>query len=573
MFYCINPQCRNRLNTKDSDSCQTCGTPLLVDGRYRLLEPLRPLEKYTSTEIFEVTDGESLKVMKILKENRPYLIDFFEREALTLQLMKHPGIPKVGIDDYFTVNIPQAEQEIYCLVMEKIEGKNLEQWVKEYGKISQSQALSFLKELILILKALHKNHFFHRDIKPSNIILKPDGKLVLIDFGSVRAIQETYLAKVNLGNVTTVVSSGYTPLEQIEGRAVPQSDFYALGRTFVHLLTGKHPSELPINSRNQQLIWRNQAPQISGAFADLIDEFMAFSPVERPQNTEQILPYLNIWGLLIKQIQRFISSPKFKLVVQGTILISMTTGILYQFLFLPRLHKSEAQKLSEQSREYLVKGNLDQARKLSEKAVSLDPKNAVYRNDLGLICKYQDEFDCATKQYKKAIELESNLENSRINYLNLGILQEDKQQFDQALESYRKAMEDPEKLGIRAVNNYTRLLIWYRQDHQLAIKLLSQSIKKNNEQTLKYALLKNLGWAYFQAGDEENARQSLTQAIKIDDSKQAAAYCLLAKIEQERDRYSALKYWGNCRDYVSNNLPEVKTWQLDAKRYLNQGAE
>jgi serine/threonine protein kinase len=73
----------------------------------------------------------------------------------------------------------------------------------------------------------------------------------------------TYLAKVNLSNVTTVVSGGYSPPEQMNGQAVLQSDFFALGRTFVHLLTGISPLELPKDSKTGCLLWRKQAPKIS----------------------------------------------------------------------------------------------------------------------------------------------------------------------------------------------------------------------------------------------------------------------------------------------------------------------
>ena len=69
---------------------------------------------------------------------------------------------------------------------------------------------------------------------------KPNGQLVLIDFGTAREVSATYFAKVGQGqNVTGIVSPGYTPPEQTNGKAVPQSDFFALGRTFVYLLTGK----------------------------------------------------------------------------------------------------------------------------------------------------------------------------------------------------------------------------------------------------------------------------------------------------------------------------------------------
>jgi serine/threonine protein kinase len=116
----------------------------------------------------------------------------------------------------------------------------------------------------------------------------------LIDFGTVREVTATYLAKVSgQQHITGIFSAGYTPPEQFNGRAVPQSDFYALGRTFVHLLTGKHPSDLPTDTRTGKLIWRDRALQISESLADLLDNLMAIFPGGRPQNAKMILQRLD----------------------------------------------------------------------------------------------------------------------------------------------------------------------------------------------------------------------------------------------------------------------------------------
>jgi serine/threonine protein kinase len=120
---------------------------------------------------------------------------------------------------------------------------------------------------------------------------KLDEQLVLIDFGTVRETTDTYMAKLGRGRITSIVSPGYTPLEQIDGRAVPQSDFYALGRSFVYLLTGKHPIEF-LDDDKDKLIWRESAPQISDEFADLIDQLIAPLRSGRPRDADEILERL-----------------------------------------------------------------------------------------------------------------------------------------------------------------------------------------------------------------------------------------------------------------------------------------
>ena len=172
---------------------------------------------------------------------------------------------------------------------------DLKQWLthRHQQAINQEQAVDWLRQLTQILQQLHQQAFFHRDIKPSNIILKPDGKLVLIDFGSVGQSTETDLQQwQNSQTGTRLHSMGYAPLEQIDGKAVPQSDFFALGRTFVHLLTGNPPYEFSCDPSTGQLKWRGDAPHISESLADLIDWLMAPFPGQRPQNPQAILRVL-----------------------------------------------------------------------------------------------------------------------------------------------------------------------------------------------------------------------------------------------------------------------------------------
>jgi ABC-type branched-subunit amino acid transport system substrate-binding protein/predicted Ser/Thr protein kinase len=291
MNYCINPNCSNRQNPDDLEYCQTCSTKLLINERYQLVKPLRIGQGYNS-EIFEVKDlneqGTS-KVLKCLatKHKNSKFSELFEKEAqvliwLSSSWQKHPGIPKVKPDGYFSCGIGQGFRKLQCLVMEKIEGQNLEEWIEENHPISQAQALKWLEQIVEVLDKLHRQGLWHRDIKPSNIMLKPDEQLVLIDFGAV-----------GVGE-TRIISTDYTPQEQIEGKTVPQSDFFALGRTFAYLLTGRHPYDLPKDSGTEQLIWRNLASPISDPLAQLIDDLMAPAPVNRPHNTQEIRQSLQL---------------------------------------------------------------------------------------------------------------------------------------------------------------------------------------------------------------------------------------------------------------------------------------
>ncbi|HBE19253.1 MAG TPA: protein kinase [Cyanobacteria bacterium UBA11149] len=565
MIYCINPDCKNRQNPDDLAKCQTCGTELLIKGKYRLIKPLRQLNPRHYTDVFEVDDAGTRKVLKVLKDKTPRLIEMFEREAFTLQILNHPGIPKVNSDGYFSFIPKNSSQELHCLVMEKIEGDNLEAWLSKNKPISQQQAMNWLKQLIGILDLLHQRRFFHRDIKPSNIILKPNGQLVLIDFGSVREITSTYQGKVAGEMVTTIFSGGYTPPEQLDGKASPESDFFALGRTFVHLMTGKSPVDLPKHPQTGKLIWRDKAPQISQPLADFIDQMMAFQPGNRPRNAGDILPYLTKRGLLIKIALRLVNSPKFKLMVAGLITL-VIAGI---WLYIP----VNARSNHLEGREYLNRGQIDLAREKLENAIALDPNNAVIHSDLGWACQEQKEYDCALKQYQLALKKTSNLETRATIHYNIGGLYEAFGDGNKAIEKYKLAMVDKGEIGATATNDYARLQIKEKRNYALAINLILNTLEQTSLDwhqiaNLRSSLYKNLGWAYLQQGDYSSAEKALREAIRLDKEKRAAAYCLVAKTLQDSNPQAALPFWQKCREYDSKNLPEVENWQLDADRYL-----
>ncbi|MEM7590360.1 MAG: serine/threonine-protein kinase [Cyanobacteria bacterium P01_A01_bin.83] len=287
MSLCINPQCQNPHNSDTTIFCQGCGSELLLDGRYRVLQELGQGGFGTTYEIIDVNARPW--VLKVLMDNHPKYVELFKQEAQVLSLLKHHGIPKIDLDGYFLYFPNRQEEPLHCLVMEKIEGLNLSQYIKQRGDrpIKPKRVLRWLAELSLILEQVHQQNFFHRDIKPSNIMLRANGCLALIDFGTVRELTDSYIQKKALGEITGVVTQGFTPMEQMRGKAVLQSDFYALGGTIIYLLTAQNPSNF-YDFAAERMIWRDTVPQIAPEFADLIDSMMAFSPTNRPANSREI---------------------------------------------------------------------------------------------------------------------------------------------------------------------------------------------------------------------------------------------------------------------------------------------
>lgn len=289
MIYCINPTCLDRCNPDEREFCHNCGTDLIINERYCLVKPLIKFDRCQHTEVFEVNNLGKTKVLKVLTSQRHRLIDLFQQEAEILRHLAHLNVPQV--DTCFAFPLPTSNKKLHCLIMEKVPGENLEQWLEQNRVLSEAMAIDWLLQLSKFLTQLHQEQILHRNIKPSNIILRPDGKLTLIDFGTARRITSTYIEKLPAADVTRVYTSGYTAPEQLKGQAVCKSDFFALGCTLVHLLTGIHPDNLAKNESGQ-LMWRDRAPHISQELANLIDRLIAPLASERLQTPQLFLNHL-----------------------------------------------------------------------------------------------------------------------------------------------------------------------------------------------------------------------------------------------------------------------------------------
>ncbi|MBD6619192.1 serine/threonine protein kinase [Komarekiella sp. 'clone 1'] len=297
MSLCINPVCP-KPNHQDNDQnrfCLSCGSQLELLGRYRVMRLLS--DKTGFSKVYQAYEQDTPKILKVLKEElsgKAEAVELFQQEVTVLGKMNHPGIP--NMDSYFQYQTRNG-LVLHCIAMEKIDGLNLEQWLKQQQSISQKQAIAWLKQLLKILDSVHSQQYLHRDIKPSNIIIRPLtkeslGELVLIDFGTAREMAKSCPTQLsNCKGMTAIMSSGYSAPEQMSGQAVPQSDFFALGRTFVFLLTGYHPLDM-YDIHYNLLHWQNHAINISPLLLNLIDWLMTLEIGNRPANAEEILQRL-----------------------------------------------------------------------------------------------------------------------------------------------------------------------------------------------------------------------------------------------------------------------------------------
>lgn len=161
--------------------------------------------------------------------------DLFEREVAVLKTLSHPGIPRY-IDSYASEGTGD-----YFLVMELVEGIALGQHIVEQRRQTPTMLRDLFEQALTILEYLHSLSppVIHRDIKPANLLVDPQGKLHLVDFGGVR------LAASASAGSTMVGTFGYMAPEQLHGDSGPATDLYGLGATIVALHAGAEADTLP----------------------------------------------------------------------------------------------------------------------------------------------------------------------------------------------------------------------------------------------------------------------------------------------------------------------------------------
>ena len=194
----------------------------MIGGTYQVLEPLG---KGGQSDVWLVLHKRTCTLLAL--KRIPLRSRWPRGELDYARHLEHPGLPKIY--DLF-----EAEGCV-CIVMEYLEGKTLEQLKQEKGSFSEKELLFWLRQLSEIMAYLHSRTppLIHGDIKPSNLMIGPDGRLILLDFGACLSLgkerRERYGTRV------------FAAPEQLDGKLEPdiRSDFYSAGKTFRFLSGGK----------------------------------------------------------------------------------------------------------------------------------------------------------------------------------------------------------------------------------------------------------------------------------------------------------------------------------------------
>jgi serine/threonine protein kinase len=213
-------------------------TESLLAGRYAIVRPLgRGAFGHTLLAHDRQADRQvALKVLSLDANANWKAFELFEREATVLRHLRHSGVPAI----YDTFRAPWNGSDSAWLAMEYIEGETLAECIEGARTMDLTGLRRLFMDILGILDYLHSRvpPILHRDIKPSNVILRPDGSVALVDFGSVRNV-----VRGDEGGSTIAGTYGYMPYEQYMGQATPASDLYSAAATMLHVITGRPPSE------------------------------------------------------------------------------------------------------------------------------------------------------------------------------------------------------------------------------------------------------------------------------------------------------------------------------------------
>ncbi|WAP56633.1 serine/threonine-protein kinase [Streptomyces sp. S465] len=260
----------------------------LIAGRYRLVEKIGRGGMGTVWRAEDELLGRQVAVKQLhvsphlAEDELTTLHERTRREARSAARITHPNVVVVH-DVVDHGGLP-------CIVMEYVPSTTLADLLKDGGSISPDEAARIGRGMIAALRAAHAAGVLHRDVKPGNVLLGPDGRVVLTDFGIAMATGTSTLTKT--GEV--VGSIDYIAPERVRGRKPgPASDLWALGATLYQAVEGRAPFRraTAIETGYAIAVDPLDPPKQAGPLAALIERLLAKEPELRPsaEETERAL--------------------------------------------------------------------------------------------------------------------------------------------------------------------------------------------------------------------------------------------------------------------------------------------
>ena len=363
----------------------------LVDGKYKILNKVG---QGGMSVVYMAINEKANKTWAVKEVRKDGVLDFeavkqgLVAETDILKKLSHPNLPSI-IDVIDT-------DDSFIIIMDYIQGNSLNKTLREYGAQPQEYVIEWAKQLCDVLGYLHSRQpaIIYRDMKPANIMLKPDGKIALIDFGTAREFKEK-----NLADTTCLGTVGYAAPEQFGGmgQTDARTDIYCLGATLYHLVTGCNPSEPPYEMQPIRRI----NPSLSSGLERIILKCTQRNPDDRYQSAAELMYALEHYEEIDDKYRKKQKNKMTAFVVSSFLTIAFLVGGLVTNYIAAQKATDTYQVLLA---EALKTSDYEDKIKRYEECINIPDQAGVKEAYLGLIQSYKDNDSVFTVEEAKQLE-------------------------------------------------------------------------------------------------------------------------------------------------------------------------
>lgn len=265
----------------------------VLGSRYEIL---RVLGEGGMGAVYQARDKEldrliALKVIRPELAGNPAILQRFKQELILARHITHKNVVRI-------YDLGEADG-IKFITMEYVDGEDLRSLLKHHGKFSPGEAVRIVEQVCRALEAAHAEGVIHRDLKPQNVMRDGQGRIVVMDFGLARSLEEPGMTQTG----ALVGTLEYMSPEQALGATLDQrSDLFAVGLIFFELLTGRVPYKA--DTALASLMKRTQERAVPASDIDnsvpkslsvIVSRCLERDPAHRYQNAHDLLQHLETW--------------------------------------------------------------------------------------------------------------------------------------------------------------------------------------------------------------------------------------------------------------------------------------
>lgn len=529
--YCL--KCRSNLDVKTG----MMPSQTIIGDRYLIIERvgqggMGAVYKALDTRLDNATVAIKEMSSKALPDGDiDQTVESFKREAAILTTLRHSALPRVT--DFFS----DGEDRWY-LVMDFIEGETLQSVFDRRGRIPEAEVLNWAYQIAAVLDYLHhlNTPVIIRDLKPANIMLTASNEIKLIDFGIARHFMgEKRPDSTFMG----YGSQGFAPPEQYgESQTDVRSDLYSLGATLHYLLSGIDPKINPFQFADLKSMG------VSASLNDAIQKAVEIDAGKRPADIREMLALFPSQVISIDETMgtELLNSPQYdwqdrtRILKTGLdrgevkervaaikktarivsilllILVIVSGGSIYA------INRYRGDYYLKQAISYLEKGNYEEARKISNRAINCNPRlGNAYAVRAAAYAELGDNRK-ALKDCSEAIRLKPYL---AMPYYVQGKIFNSQEKYKKGKDQCMKALKIDPKVAVAYI--YLAQACNGLKNYDEAIENLKKAESLNSHSALLYVIR---GQTYNYLFRPEQARNEAKRAIKLSPQLLSAHLCL-----------------------------------------------